>query len=93
MSDQLEEIDLEKISEEYKEVVQKNIVSVEEKMGKIKYDDKILHKSRIIKYYTENNDKKKVQKNLNKIYKKIKKNRKYFFSAKDLAMVKSLAKD
>ena len=93
MSDQLEEIDLEKISEEYKEVVQKNIVSVEEKMGKIKYDDKILHRSRIIKYYTENNDKKKVQKNLNKIYKKIKKNRKYFFSAKDLALIESLAQD
>ena len=37
--------------------------------------------------------KKKVQKNLNKIYKKIKKNRKYFFSAKDLALIESLAQD
>ena len=37
--------------------------------------------------------KKKAQKDFLKIYKKIKKNRKYFFSAKDIAMVESLAKD
>ena len=37
--------------------------------------------------------KKKAQKDFLKIYKKIKKNRKYFFSAKDLALVESLAKD
>ena len=36
---------------------------------------------------------KKAQKDFIKIYKKIKKNRKYFFSAKDLAMVESLAQD
>ena len=36
---------------------------------------------------------KKAQKDFIKIYKKIKKNRKYFFSAKDLALVESLAKD
>ena len=37
--------------------------------------------------------KKRVQKNLDKTYKKIRKNRKYFFSAKDLALIESLAKD
>ena len=62
-------------------------------MGKIKYDDKILHRSRVIKYFQNEIDQKKAQKDLLKIFKKIKKNRKYFFSAKDLALVESLAKD
>jgi len=94
MSDRLEELDSKDIPEKYKEVVQKSIITEEEyKLGKIKYDDKILHRSKVIKYYTENLDQKKAQKDLGKIYKKIKKNRKYFFSAKDLALIESLAKD
>ena len=39
--------------------------------GKIKYNDKILHQSKIIKYYVENENEKKVQKDINKIFKKI----------------------
>jgi hypothetical protein len=94
LSDKLKEINFEDISDSYKEVVQKNIISDEEfKLGKIKYDDKILHKSRLIKYFTENEDRKKIQKDLDKIYKKIKKNKKYFYSAKDLALIDSLLKD
>ena len=63
-------------------------------LGKIKYDDKILHRSKVIKYYTEeNSSKQKSQKNLKSVYKKIKKNRNYFFSAKDLALIESLNSD
>ena len=94
LSDKLKEINIEDIPDSYKEVVQKNIISDEEfKLGKIKYDDKILHKSRLIKYFTENEERKKIQKDFDKIYKKIKKNKKYFYSAKDLALIDSLSKD
>jgi len=94
LSDRLKEFNLENIPETYKEVVQKNIISEEEfKMGKVKYDDKVLHRSKIIKYYIDNEDKKKTQKDFDKIYKKIKKNKKYFYSAKDFALLESLAKD
>ena len=94
LSDKLKEINLEDIDESYNEVVEKNIISNDEiKKGKIKFDDKILHKSRLIKYFNNEIDQKKAQKDFLKIYKKIKKNRKYFFSAKDLALVESLAKD
>ena len=94
LSDRLKEINLENISESYQEVVQKNILSEDEfRQGKIKYDDKILHRSKVIKYFQNETDQKKAQKDFIKIYKKIKKNRKYFFSAKDLALVESLAKD
>jgi len=94
LSDRLKEINLDDIPESYKEVVQKNITTEEElKLGKIKFDDKILHRSRLLKYFKNEINQKKAQKDFIKIYKKIKKNRKYFFSAKDLALVESLAKD
>tara|TARA_A100001011_G_scaffold400469_1_gene515251 strand:+ start:13 stop:1749 length:1737 start_codon:yes stop_codon:yes gene_type:complete len=94
LSDRLKEIELEDIPEAYQEVVQKNIITIEElKLGKIKFDDKILHRSRLLRYFSEEIDQKKAQKDFLKIYKKIKKNKKYFFSAKDLALVESLAKD
>ncbi len=94
LSDNLLEIGLENIPENYLEVVNQNIINEKEyKLGKIKYDDKILHRSKVLKFYTEETENKKIQKDLNKIYKKIKKNRKYFFSAKDLALIDSLASD
>ena len=95
LSDRLKEIDQNKIPENYQQVVEKNIISEEEyKLGKIKFDDKILHRSKVIRHYVED-DKliKKSQKDFNNIYKKIKKNKNYFYSAKDLALVESLELD
>mgnify|MGYP001263760103 CR=1 FL=1 len=64
------------------------------KFGKIKYNDKILHKSRVIRQYTEGDTPiKKTQKDLDNVYKKIKRNKKYFFSAKDLSLIESLKVD
>ncbi len=94
LSDKLKEIDLDNIDESYKEVVKKYIDNEEQvKKGKIKFDDKILHKSRLIRYFNNEIDQKKAQKDFLRIYNKIKKNRKYFFSAKDIALVESLATD
>ena len=94
LSDRLKEIELSKVPENYKDAVIQNIIDEEEyELGKIKYDDKILHQSRVIKYYTENADKNKIQKDFDKVYKRIKKNRKYFYSAKDLALIESFKAD
>ncbi len=94
LSDRLLEIDLNNVSASYQEVVEKNIINEEEiRLGKIKFDDKILHKSRLLRYFQDEINPKKAQKDFAKIYKKIKKNRKYFFSAKDIALIESLAKD
>ena len=46
-----------------------------------------------MKYYLEDEEVKKIQKDIDKIFKKIGKNRKYFYSAKDLALVDALVKD
>ena len=94
LSENLKKIGLENIPENYKEIASNKIFSTEElKLGKVKYNDKILHQSKIIKFYVEDEEKKKIQKDIDKIFKKINKNRKYFYSAKDLALVDALVKD
>ena len=87
LSDKIQEIGIDNISEKYQEVAQSRIISDDEfLLGKVRYNDKILHQSKIIKYYIEEENRKKVQKDIDKIFKKISKNRKYFYSAKDLAL-------
>jgi hypothetical protein len=95
MSDKLKELMTNDIPENFANVVEKNIIDEEEyKLGKIKYDDKILHKSRVVRYYTEDDTPiQKTQKDLIAVYKRIKKNKNYFFSAKDLALIESLKED
>ena len=90
----LKEIGLDNIPEKFKEAAESRVAkSKEDKIGKVKYNDKVLHQSNILKYYLESESEKKVQKEINKVIKKISKNRKYFYSAKDLALINSLMKD
>ncbi len=94
LSEKLIEIGLENIPKEYKEIAKSRILTLEEiQLGKIKYNDKILHQSKIIKLYVEKKVDKKTQKEIDKIFKRLSKNRKYFYSAKDLALVDTLIKD
>ena len=93
-SDKIEEIGIENLPKEYQEIASKKIFSDEDlQLGKVKYNDKILHQSKILKYFVEGENKKKVQKDIDKIFKKISKNKKYFISAKDLALADALVKD
>ena len=94
LSDKLEEIGIENLPEDYREAAQIRIISNEDLfLGKVKYNDKILHQSKILKYYVEGENKKKIQKDIDKIFKKITKNKKYFISAKDLALADTLITD
>ena len=94
LSDKIQEIGIDNISEKYQEVAQNRIISDDVfLLGKVRYNDKILHQSKIIKYYIEEENKKKVQKDIDKVFKKISKNRKYFYSAKDLALADALIND
>ena len=94
LSEKIEEIGIDNIPERYQEAAKRRIISKDQfLLKKIKYNDKILHQSKIIKYYIEGENKKKVQKDIEKIFKKISKNRKYFYSAKDLALADSLIND
>ena len=95
LSQKLKELPANEIPESYQQVVKNNIISETNfKLGKIKFNDKILHKSRVIRYYSEpGTAKQKTQKDLENIYKKIKRNKKYFFSAKDLVLIEALSSD
>ena len=94
LSDRIEEIGIENLPENFREIAIARVVSDEDLiLGKVKYNDKILHQSKILKYYVEGENKKKVQKDIDKIFKKINKNKKYFVSAKDLALADALITD
>ena len=94
LSDRIEEIGVENLPKKYQEPALAKIKSDEELfLGKVKYDNKILHQSKILKYIVEGENKSKVQKDIDKIFKKITRNKKYFISAKDLALVDALIAD
>ena len=80
------------IPDRYVELVNEN--SRANLILKIKYDNEILHRSKVIKHFLENNPKKsKTQKDLKSVYKKIKRNKKYFISIKDIIVLESLVAD
>ena len=94
LSEKIEEIGIENLPDRYQETAQSRIISDDSLVqGKIKYNDKVLHQSKILKYFVEGENKKKVQKDIDKIFKKFSKNNKYFISAKDLALADALIKD
>ena len=93
LSEKIEEIGVKNLPNDYQEAALSRIVTEEVALGKVKYNDKILHKSKIMKYFIEDENKKKVQKDIDKIFKKISKNSKYFISAKDLALADTLIKE
>ncbi len=94
LSESLKEIGKENIPDNYRDIVNSKIISEDSyNLDKVKYNDKVFHQSKIIKFYLEKEDEKKTQKDIDKVFKKLIKNKKYFFSAKDLALVDSLVKD
>ena len=95
LSQELKTLDVEKIPIEYQELVTENIIyKKKEKLGKIKYNDKSYHTSKLIRYYIEKNlSKKSVEKELQRIHKKLKKNKKYQISLNDVILLESLRND
>ena len=94
LSNNLQKIGIENIPKKYKETAESRIERKQKFiLGKVKYNDKVLHQSKIMKFYLENEEENKIQKEINKVFKKINKNKKYFFSAKDLALVEALTTD
>jgi hypothetical protein len=66
----------------------------EEDFKKVRFNNKILHKSKLLKYFIEDNyTVEKLEKDLISIYKKIRKDKKYYFSAKDVILLDSLKTD
>ena len=60
---------------------------------KIKYNNKVLHQSKLINYFNGDYAKSKIEEDLNKFLKKIKKDKKYSLSKKDIIFLEALKSD
>ena len=70
-----------------------NIQIKEDKDKKIKFNNDILHQSKLINYFNGDYSKSKIEKDINNFLKKIKKNKKYSLSKKDIIFLESLKSD
>ena len=92
LSSILKSFNSEDIPEKYVELVNQNLNKTSK--NKIKFDNEILHRSKVIKHFLVENQKiSKTEKDFKLIYKKIKRNKKYFISIKDIVVLDSLAAD
>ena len=60
---------------------------------KIKFNNKVFHQSKVLNYFQNKTSLPQAEKETNDLLKKIKRNKKYFFSIKDIMMVESLKSD
>jgi hypothetical protein len=90
----LKKINPNEIPEQYQEIVNENIDFNFTNVKKVKFDNNILHKSKIVKHFLDNYDKTvRTEKDFKTVYKKIKKNKKYFISIMDIIVLESLVSD
>ena len=90
----LRNIDPKKIPENYEEAVKLNIKGNLQDNKKIKFNNDIIHRSKIIKHFLkDDNSNSKVEKDFKSVYKKIKRNKKYFISIMDIIVLESLLED
>jgi hypothetical protein len=92
---ELKALDQDEIPFSYQQLVVENIIQEKNNdLGKIKYNNNKYYTSKILSFYTENNvSKNKAEKELKKIHKKIKKNKKYKISLKDIMLFEALEHD
>ncbi|MDA9615746.1 hypothetical protein N9S20_00060 [Candidatus Pelagibacter sp.] len=89
----LNEIEKEDIPSNFTRFYESYIDEEKSELTNIKINNKILHQSKLINYFKEEGYKKNVSKDLNDLLKKVKKNKKYFFSKKDVILVETFKSD
>ena len=70
-----------------------NIKIKTENIKNIKFNSDILHQSKLINYFNGDYSKSKIEKEVNNFLKKIKRNKKYFISKKDIIFLEALKSD
>ena len=89
----LDEMDPLKIPDNLTSFYYTNIQLKKKEDKKIKFNNDVLHQSKLINYLNKDYSKSKIEKDINNYLKKIKKNKKYFFSKKDQIFLESLKSD
>ena len=70
-----------------------NIQIKKELDKKVKYNNNIMHQSKLVNYFNNDFTSSKIEKDIDNFLKKIKKDKKYFFSKKDIIFLESLKSD
>ena len=92
LSNILKSIDSREIPKDYADLIKQNLDK--NLANKVKFDNDILHRSKVIKHFLDENAKlSRTEKDFKSVYKKIKKNKKYFISIKDIVVLESLVAD
>jgi hypothetical protein len=89
----LKEMDIENIPSNYTTFYNRYNNIKEVTLTNIKINNKILHQSKLLNYFEKNSEVKNINKELNDLLKKIKRDKKYFFSMKDIILVEALKSD
>ncbi len=89
----LEEVNPTEIPDNLTSFYYTNIQIKKDEKNKIKFDNDIFHQSKLINYFNGDYASSKISKDTNNFLKKIKKNKKYFFSKKDIIFLESLKYD
>ncbi len=89
----LEEIDPTEIPDNLTSFYYTNITIETNLNKKIKFNNDIMHQSKLINYFNGDYTKSKIKKDVESFLKKIKKNKKYFLSKKDIIFLESLKAD
>ena len=90
----LKVIDPNEIPESYSKLVTQALEQNFKTTKQIKFNNDILHRSKVLKHFLDNSEKMgRTEKDFKAVYKKIKKNKKYFVSIMDIVVLESLKVD
>ena len=86
-------IDSTKVTSDFTSFYEKNIINEENEIKKIKFNNKIIHQSKLLNYFIEDKDTSKIEKETNDLLKSILKDKKYIITTNDEILLESLKYD
>ena len=89
----LKEIKIDDVPSDHTTFYEKNLINDISLNKNVKFNNKILHQSKLLNYFIKDLNNEKISKDANEILKKIKSNKKYKFSRKDKILLDSLRYD
>ena len=89
----LQDINIDNIPLNYTNFYNQFVSEEKATLTKIKINNKIIHQSKLLNYFREDVSTKNIEKDLNDLLKKVKKDKGYYFSTKDIILIESLKYD
>ena len=93
LKDLLNDLNPDEIPSNFTTFYNDNIENKDVNEKKIKFNSDVLHQSKLVNYFNGDFAKSKIEKDINNFLKKIKKNKKYYLSKKDIILIESLRSD